>query len=118
MLTRLQEVAPGQEPTEESVEAGTKDTENNTAEGESPEKDANGEPISGQAISQAPGMAAGFGFNPSAGGALPMGFGGDFNQMQMMMAMQNGGMGQNAFGNFPMMGRFALYYIARHILTP
>ncbi|KAJ0309249.1 hypothetical protein COL516b_003147 [Colletotrichum fioriniae] len=28
---------------------------------------------------------------------------GDFNQMQMMMAMQNG-MGSNSFGNFPMMG--------------
>lgn len=28
---------------------------------------------------------------------------GDFNQMQMMMAMQNG-MGSNTFGNFPMMG--------------
>jgi hypothetical protein len=27
---------------------------------------------------------------------------GDFNQMQMMMAMQNG-MGNNAFGGFPMM---------------
>ncbi|KAJ6444730.1 pre-mRNA-splicing factor 38B [Purpureocillium lavendulum] len=29
--------------------------------------------------------------------------GGDFNQMQMMMAMQNG-MGGNSFGGFPMMG--------------
>lgn len=33
--------------------------------------------------------------------------GGDFNQMQMMMAMQNG-MGSNSFGGFPMMGK-ALY---------
>jgi hypothetical protein len=33
-----------------------------------------------------------------------MGMGGDFNQMQMMMAMQNG-MGTGGFGNFPMMGR-------------
>ncbi|POR39358.1 Uncharacterized protein TPAR_00439 [Tolypocladium paradoxum] len=31
------------------------------------------------------------------------GGGGDFNQMQMMMAMQNG-MGNNSFGSFPMMG--------------
>lgn len=30
--------------------------------------------------------------------------GGDFNQMQMMMAMQNG-MGSNSFGGFPMMGK-------------
>jgi hypothetical protein len=28
---------------------------------------------------------------------------GDFNQMQMMMAMQNG-MAPNSMGNFPMMG--------------
>ena len=28
---------------------------------------------------------------------------GDYNQMQMMMAMQNG-MNPNAFGGFPMMG--------------
>ena len=34
-----------------------------------------------------------------------MGMGGDFNQMQMMMAMQNG-MGAGAFGGFPMMGKF------------
>lgn len=35
-----------------------------------------------------------------------MNFGnGDFNQMQMMMAMQNG-MGPNNFGGFPMMGEF------------
>lgn len=37
-------------------------------------------------------------------GAFPnMNFGGDFNQMQMMMAMQNG-MAPN-FGAFPMMGK-------------
>lgn len=34
-----------------------------------------------------------------------MGMGGDFNQMQMLMAMQNG-MGAGGFGNFPMMGMF------------
>lgn len=32
-----------------------------------------------------------------------MGMGGDFSQMQMMMAMQNG-MTPNGFGTFPMMG--------------
>jgi hypothetical protein len=31
---------------------------------------------------------------------------GDYNQMQMMMAMQNG-MNPSAFGGFPMMGRFS-----------
>jgi hypothetical protein len=33
-----------------------------------------------------------------------MNMSGDFNQMQMMMAMQNG-MGAAGFGNFPMMGK-------------
>jgi hypothetical protein len=42
-----------------------------------------------------------------------MGFGGDFNQMQMMM-MQNG-MAPNAFGSFPMMGTSALrMHIEKH----
>jgi hypothetical protein len=37
--------------------------------------------------------------------------GGDFNQMQMMMAMQNG-MGPNSFGGFPMMGKAPLAWIS------
>lgn len=48
----------------------------------------------------------GFGFDVNTSGFPNMGMmgqGGDFNQMQMMMAMQNG-MASNAFGNFPMMG--------------
>jgi hypothetical protein len=57
-------------------------------------------------MSQAPGFGAGFGFDLSAAGGFPnMGMGGDFNQMQMMMTMQNG-MAPNAFGAFPMMGMF------------
>ncbi|KAI9167429.1 Vacuolar protein sorting-associated protein [Paramyrothecium foliicola] len=42
--------------------------------------------------------------DPTNNGYPNMNFsgGGDFNQMQMMMAMQNG-MGNNAFGGFPMM---------------
>jgi hypothetical protein len=36
---------------------------------------------------------------------------GDFNQMQMMMAMQNG-MAPNSMGNFPMMGVFQLLLLA------
>ncbi|EON98150.1 putative pre-mrna-splicing factor 38b protein [Phaeoacremonium minimum UCRPA7] len=44
-----------------------------------------------------------FGFDAANGGFPNMNFGnGDFNQMQMMMAMQNG-MGPNNFGGFPMM---------------
>lgn len=34
---------------------------------------------------------------------------GDYNQMQMMMAMQNG-MGPNSFGNFSMMGTYFNFY--------
>lgn len=47
------------------------------------------------------GNAQGFGADQTQGmsGAIPAaGFGPGFDQMQMMMAMQNG------FGNFPMMG--------------
>jgi hypothetical protein len=67
--------------------------------------DVDGEP--GQGVSLASGFGAGFAFDPSAAAAgfPPMGFvGGDVNQMQMMMAMQNG-MGAGSFGNFPMMGK-------------
>lgn len=61
---------------------------------------------SGQAVNPTPGFGAGFGFDPSAAasGFPAMDFGGDMNQMQMMMAMQNG-MGAGNFGNFPMMGK-------------
>ena len=56
--------------------------------------------------------------NPNADAANPASFNGmnfgnngtEYNQMQMMMAMQNG-MGANAFGSFPMMGMF-------HLLQP
>jgi hypothetical protein len=37
----------------------------------------------------------------------------DYNQMQMMMAMQNG-MAPNSFGGFPMMGTFRPPIIPRH----
>lgn len=47
-------------------------------------------------------------FNDGANGGFQQSMmfpgGGDFNQMQMMMAMQNG-MGPNSFGGFPMMGK-------------
>lgn len=111
-LTRSQEIAPGQEPSEDVVENGPNQTVDTVAEGENAqieEKDVNSQVIVGQNIQQAPGVGAGIGFDAS--GAFPaMGFGGDFNQMQMMMAMQNGGMGPNSFSNFPMMGMFILLF--------
>jgi len=71
---------------------------------------------SGQEIAQLPAFGAGFGFDPSAAGGFPaMGFGGDVNQMQMMMAMQNG-MGAGNFGNFPMMGKLIMS-VAYNILN-
>lgn len=49
-------------------------------------------------------MNGGFGFGNMNMGFLNMNnFGGGLEQMQMMMAMQNG-MPPNAFANFPMMG--------------
>lgn len=41
--------------------------------------------------------------NPTNGNYANMAFGGDMNQMQMMMAMQNGMM-PNAFAGYPMIG--------------
>lgn len=109
-LTLSQEISPGQEPNEEISEkenGGMEDKATNNEETQTTEKDANVEAISAPNMSQTPAMGAVFGFDASTAGAFPgMGFGGDFNQMQMMMAMQNGGMGPNGFGNFPMMGKF------------
>ncbi len=82
--------------------------ENGAEEG--PSKDVIGQ-ANGDGVSQTPVYGAGFGFDPSAAGGFPgMPFGGDFNQMQMMMAMQNG-MGPATFGNFPMMGMFILLHL-------
>jgi hypothetical protein len=106
-LNFSQEIAPGQESNEDIVEKETNEVEDKVTDNEgvqTAEKDAN-EEVSGPNISQTPAMAAGFGFDASVTTAFPgIAFGGDFNQMQMMMAMQNGGMGPNGFGNFPMMG--------------
>jgi hypothetical protein len=58
-------------------------------------------------MSQPIGFGMGFGFDATGAGGFPnmgaMGQAADLNQMQMMMAMQNG-MTPNAFGAFPMMG--------------
>jgi hypothetical protein len=102
-LTLLQEIAPGQEPTLD----GDANTAGDVAAGaEEGHKDlingmTSGQPAEG--ASQTPAFGAGFGFDANAAGGFPGVFGGDMNQMQMMMAMQNG-MAPNAFGNFPMMG--------------
>ncbi|KAH6669049.1 hypothetical protein B0J14DRAFT_547380 [Halenospora varia] len=91
----IEEIEPGQESTE--------DGDANKAEGATTE-DGDKEATEGDKTA-ADATQAGFGnFNPTAAGGFPaMGFGGDMNQMQMMMAMQNG-IGAGGFGNFPMMG--------------
>jgi hypothetical protein len=71
------------------------------------EKDANGQPMGLTGVAQPLGFGMGYGFDGTAAAGFPnmglMGQGADFNQMQMMMSMQNG-MAPNAFGAFPMMG--------------
>src|SRR5436305_34980 len=70
------------------------------------EKDSNGQSMMMPGV-QSLGFGAGLGFDSTGAGGFPnmaaMGQGGDFNQMHMMMAMQNGMM-PNSFGAFPMMG--------------
>ncbi|KAH8805689.1 hypothetical protein F5884DRAFT_800247 [Xylogone sp. PMI_703] len=74
------------------------------AEADDSNKDGNDEAVATQGSAQSSGFSGGYGFDPAAAsGFSGMGFNGDFNQMQMMMAMQNG-MGPTPFGNFPMMG--------------
>lgn len=71
------------------------------------DKGTNGHEVNMTGMSQTPGFGMGFGFDAASAGGFPnlamMGQGGDFNQMQMMMNMQNG-MAPNVFGAFPMMG--------------
>lgn len=72
------------------------------------QNDADAQAANGQKF---PGSGAIFDVN-GTGGFSNMAFGaaGDFNQMQMMMAMHNG-MGANGFGNFPMMGMSQQLYL-------
>lgn len=57
------------------------------------------------------------GVGENAAMAFPgMPMGGDMNQMQMFMAMQNG-MGAGGFGNFPMMGKCSQLYLKKSMLT-
>lgn len=98
-----QEIAPGQES---NLDADANINGDSTTQEEAGEKDVTETNTSGKPTEGAtPAFGAGFGFdgNTAAGFQGGMGFGGDMNQMQLMMAMQNG-MAPNAFGNFPMMG--------------
>ncbi|EHL01307.1 hypothetical protein M7I_2638 [Glarea lozoyensis 74030] len=91
----IEEIAPGQESTQEEGVTNVEDVvEDNQKDGDDG-PDGEGKPNA----------MAGFGFDGSAMGGFPMGFGGDMNpmQQQMMMMMQNG-MAPAGFGNFPMMG--------------
>ncbi|KAF7888913.1 hypothetical protein EAF00_009213 [Botryotinia globosa] len=94
----IEEIAPGQESEEDAKQVdapvdGDKGEENDTAGKEGQDGAA-----------QNAAFGSGFGFDQSSSGGFPgMGFSGDFNPMQMMMAMQNG-MAPGSFGNFPMMG--------------
>jgi hypothetical protein len=106
---RTQEIAPGQESIAEADINNTDEAKMGNGDEEGLSKDVIGQ-ANGDGVSQTPVFGAGFGFDASAAGGFPgMPFGGDFNQMQMMMAMQNG-IGPAAFTNFPMMGMFILHY--------
>lgn len=64
---------------------------------------------------QNPSLPNGLGFGGMNGSFPNMNFGGDLNQMQMMMAMQNG-MAPN-FGAFPMMGKFPFETVTRRMVS-
>ncbi|RAL63651.1 hypothetical protein DID88_003694 [Monilinia fructigena] len=94
----IEEIAPGQEPSEDAKQVDT------AADGEKGEAKDTAEKEGEAGVAQTPAFGSGFGFDQSSTGGFPgMGFSGDFNQMQMMMAMQNG-MAPGGFGTFPMMG--------------
>ncbi|KAI9734064.1 MAG: hypothetical protein M1818_007002 [Claussenomyces sp. TS43310] len=101
----IEEIAPGQEETadgdnvtNETQNADPYQTGQEVSSGEGPPAQAT------PGMSQTPGFGMGFGLNPAVAGnflGMPMmGQGGDFDQMQSLMAMQNG-MVPNAFGGFP-----------------
>ncbi|KAL3419253.1 pre-mRNA-splicing factor 38B [Phlyctema vagabunda] len=100
----IEEIAPGQESIEEDLDtANNNGQEDQDGSKELADKDGDDQATGLQGVQ---GFGTGFGFDPTAAGGfnnMAFGAGGDFNQMQMMMAMQNG-MAPNNFGNFPMMG--------------
>ncbi|ROV94694.1 hypothetical protein VSDG_06185 [Cytospora chrysosperma] len=91
-------------PEDEQVGAQDESNEDNGGAEAVPEE-PNGDEDN-KTIPQNPSLPNGLGFGGMNGAFPNMNFGGDFNQMQMMMAMQNG-MGSN-FGGFPMMGKYPL----------
>jgi hypothetical protein len=111
VLILSQDIAPGHEQIEDgSGEADTEDAQDKSGQTESAEKDSNDQSTTVTGM-QPLGFGMGLGFDPTAAGGFPnmaaMSQGGDFNQMQMMMAMQNGMM-PNTFGAFPMMGMLSI----------
>jgi hypothetical protein len=109
VLTCFQEIAPGQEETlgDDGLAQNTADpdVDGQIGQDEAGRNGVNSQDVGQSEISQTPGF--GMGFDAMAGGFPNMGMmgaGGDINQMQMMMAMQNG-MAPNAFGGFPMMSK-------------
>ncbi|THV47891.1 hypothetical protein BGAL_0282g00100 [Botrytis galanthina] len=94
----IEEIAPGQESEEDAKQVDAPVDGDNGEENDTAEKE--GQDGAAQNVA----FGSGFGFDQSSSGGFPgMGFSGDFNPMQMMMAMQNG-MAPGSFGNFPMMG--------------
>ncbi|ROW12182.1 hypothetical protein VMCG_00201 [Cytospora schulzeri] len=87
-------------PEDKQVEAQDESNEDN-GDAEAAPEEPNGDEDN-KNNPQNPSLPNGLGFGGMNGAFPNMNFGGDFNQMQMMMAMQNG-MGSN-FGAFPMMG--------------
>ncbi|KUI58791.1 hypothetical protein VP1G_06066 [Cytospora mali] len=87
-------------PEDKQVEAQDESNEDN-GDAEAAPEEPNGDEDN-TINPQNPSLPNGTGFGGINGSFPNMNFGGDFNQMQMMMAMQNG-MAPN-FGAFPMMG--------------
>ncbi len=71
-----------------------------------PDLGGGGEEVAVGGLPDTASFSGGFGFDAMGGPLLNMNLGGDFNQMQMMMSMQNGMMPNN-FTNFSMMGMCA-----------
>lgn len=123
VLTALQN-----EPSGEQVSGEAENLEDNQmeeqnelnedkADAEAGPEDADGAENNEDNSQQNSSFPNGLGFGGGMNGSFPnMNFGGDFNQMQMMMAMQNG-MAPN-FGAFPMMGKQTYSHnYQRHRLT-
>lgn len=110
VLTPLQnelsgEQVPGEAENPEDHQAEEQNESNeDKGDEEAAPGEADGDENNKDNSQQNPSFPNGLGFGGGMNGSFPnMNFGGDYNQMQMMMAMQNG-MAPN-FGAFPMMGK-------------